>query len=160
MEPAIFQCLGMLSQALGPGVTREMHDALDLIFPWGLSDHLFRLLRVMAEHIPPLLRLIQCEYSRADYGLMSLAKLLDLLSNILTGQPFRPIGAPAPPGAALDVARDINLLQVSGAIHLQIKLTSQASVGGHSPETIALALRTLGVFDFAGTSCITTRSRI
>jgi FKBP12-rapamycin complex-associated protein len=55
---------------------------------------------------------------------------------ILTGQPFRPLGAPPLRGAAAHAARDLNL--------------HQTAAGGQSAETLALALKVLGTFDFSG----------
>nr|ODN92931.1 atypical/PIKK/FRAP protein kinase [Cryptococcus depauperatus CBS 7855] len=119
-EPPIFQCLAMIATAVGPMVTRQMHEILDLMFPWGLTESLCSTLRSFASHIPPLLKTIQ-------------ERLLDALSLVLTGQPYRPLGAPAPRG---NVQRDMNLLQTSA--------------GGQSPETLVLALKVLGEFDFSG----------
>ncbi|WVQ81658.1 hypothetical protein IAT38_003783 [Cryptococcus sp. DSM 104549] len=119
-EGPIFQCLAMLATSVGPMLTRQMHEVLDLMLPWGLSDALYHALEAFAAHIPPLLRTIQ-------------EKMLDLLSGILTGHPYRPLGAPAPRG---NVQRDLNLLQTSA--------------GGQPVETLALALKMLGNFDFSG----------
>lgn len=58
-EAPIFQCLAMLTTAVGPMLTRQMHDILDLMFPWGLSEALYHALEVISSHIPPLLRTIQ-----------------------------------------------------------------------------------------------------
>jgi FKBP12-rapamycin complex-associated protein len=63
--------------------------------------------------------------------------LLESLSIILTGHSFRPLGAPAPRGKPTDITRD-SIVQASG--------------GGYSPETIALALRVLGHFEFGAHS--------
>lgn len=60
-EAPIFQCLAMLTTAVGPMLSRQMHDILDLMFPWGLSDALYHALEVIASHIPPLHRTIQGE---------------------------------------------------------------------------------------------------
>ena len=121
----IFQCLAMVTTSVGPMLTRVMHEVLDLMFPWGLSDALYNALQVISRHIPPLLRTIQ-------------ERLLDTLSLTLTGQPFKPLGAPAIRGVTNGPTRDYNLLQ--------------ASTGGQPPETLALALKVLGSFDFSGTS--------
>ncbi|WVQ75374.1 hypothetical protein IAR50_004994 [Cryptococcus sp. DSM 104548] len=117
-EAPIFQCLAMCATSVGPMLTRQMHEVLDLMLPWGLSEPLCNVLDSFASHIPPLLRTIQ-------------ERLLDMLSMILTGQPYRPLGAPAPRGG-----RDVNLLQTSA--------------GGQSTDTIKLALHLLGAFDFSG----------
>ncbi|WOO83672.1 Serine/threonine-protein kinase tor2 [Vanrija pseudolonga] len=121
-EAPIFQSLAMLTTAVGPMLTRQMHEILDLMFPWGLSDALYHALEVISGHIPPLLRTIQ-------------DRLLETLSMILTGHSFRPLGAPAPRGKTVEITRD-SVLQASG--------------GGQAPETIVLALKILGNFDFSG----------
>ncbi len=53
----------MLTTSVGPMLTRQMHEVLDLMFPWGLSEALYHALEVIARHIPPLLRSIQGELS-------------------------------------------------------------------------------------------------
>lgn len=60
-EAPIFQCLAMLTSSVGPMLTRQMHEVLDLMFPWGLSEALFHALEVIGGHIPPLLKTIQGE---------------------------------------------------------------------------------------------------
>jgi FKBP12-rapamycin complex-associated protein len=72
----------MLAAAVGPNLTKLLHDQLDLMFTCGLSDPLRQALVAIARHIPPLLKTIQ-------------DRLLDLLSTILSGQPYKPLGAPA-----------------------------------------------------------------
>lgn len=60
-EKPIFQCIAMLASALGPSMTKYMHDVLDLMFQWGLTEQLRQALVVIARHIPPLLESIQGE---------------------------------------------------------------------------------------------------
>ncbi|KDQ61375.1 hypothetical protein JAAARDRAFT_66505 [Jaapia argillacea MUCL 33604] len=124
-EEPMFQCVGMLASAVGPNLTKLLHDQLDLMFACGLSEPLRQALVAIARHIPPLLKTIQ-------------DRLLDLLSITLSGQPYKPLGAPTslvrPDIAA--IAKDINATQTSG--------------GGKTPEQITLALTTLGSFDFSG----------
>ena len=67
---------------------------------------------------------------------MASERLLDTLSMVLIGTPFRPLGAPSARSLSSNLARDINLLQVSG--------------GGQSSDTLALALKVLGNFNFSG----------
>jgi FKBP12-rapamycin complex-associated protein len=58
-EKPIFQCIAMLASALGPNMTKYMHEVLDLMFQWGLTEQLRQALVVIARHIPPLLESIQ-----------------------------------------------------------------------------------------------------
>jgi serine/threonine-protein kinase mTOR len=58
-EEPIFQCMGMLAQAVGPNLTKLLHDQLDLMFACSLSESLRQALVAIARHIPPLLRTIQ-----------------------------------------------------------------------------------------------------
>ena len=121
-EEPIFQCVGMLASAVGPNLTKLLHDQLDLFFACGLSEPLRQALVAIARNIPPLLKTIQ-------------DRLLDLLSMILIGQSYRVIGAP-PALVRSDVTahpRDLS-----------------GTKTGKSPELITLALSTLGSFDFSG----------
>ncbi|TFY65865.1 hypothetical protein EVG20_g5221 [Dentipellis fragilis] len=124
-EEPMFQCVGMLASAVGPNLTKLLHDQLDLMFACGLSEPLRQALVAIARHIPPLLRTIQ-------------DRLLDLLSMILSGQPYKPLGAPPTLG------RD-NVSAVSRDL-----ATSTNGTSAKSPELITLALDTLGSFDFSG----------
>jgi FKBP12-rapamycin complex-associated protein len=58
-EEPIFQCVGMLASAVGPNLTKLLHDQLDLMFACGLSEPLRTALTAIARHIPPLLKTIQ-----------------------------------------------------------------------------------------------------
>ncbi|EJD07323.1 atypical/PIKK/FRAP protein kinase [Fomitiporia mediterranea MF3/22] len=122
-EEPMFQCIGMLASAVGPNLTKLLHDQLDLMFACGLSEPLRQVLVAIARHIPPLLRTIQ-------------DRLLDLISLTLSGQNYKPLGAPPtyqrPEMAAIkDIA-----VQQTGATK--------------APAEIRLALDTLGSFDFSG----------
>lgn len=121
-EKPIFQCVAMMATALGPKLSSLMHEVLDLMFQWGLTEPLRQALVVIARHIPPLLREIQ-------------DRLLDLLSLILINQPYRPLGAPPPRGAA--------------AVP-NPKIVQAVNASGHTPQTKSLALHTLTNFDFTG----------
>ena len=63
-------------------------------------------------------------------------RLLDLLSVILSGQPYKPLGVPATQGNIATLTRDISATQNLGT--------------GKNSELIKLALDTLGTFDFSG----------
>ena len=120
-EGPVFQCISMLSIAVGMALTKYMEALLDPIFACGLSEDLTQALVDMAHYIHPIKNQIQ-------------EKLLDLLSLVLSGRPFRPLGCPEnkiPPLPAF--AKDFNL-----------------SVAERKDSEIVLALETLGGFDFTG----------
>lgn len=83
-EKPIFQCIAMLASALGPSMTKFMHEVLDLMFQWGLTEQLRQALVVIARHIPPLLESIQGKLKRERL------RYSQLITNILgrpTAQP-------------------------------------------------------------------------
>lgn len=49
----------MLASAVGPNLTKLLHDQLDLMFACDLSEPLHQALVAIARHIPPLLKTIQ-----------------------------------------------------------------------------------------------------
>ncbi|KZT69244.1 phosphatidylinositol 3-kinase [Daedalea quercina L-15889] len=122
-EEPIFQCVGMLASAVGPNLTKLLHDQLDLMFNCGLSEPLRQALTAIATHIPPLLKTIQ-------------DRLLDLLSMLLSGQHYKPLGAPASILRTESGSKDV--ITIDGA---SVQKT---------PELITLALVTLRDFDFTG----------
>ncbi|KAI0924480.1 hypothetical protein AcW2_005356 [Taiwanofungus camphoratus] len=124
-EEPIFQCVGMLASAVGPNLTKLLHDQLDLMFACGLSEPLRQALTAIAANIPPLLKTIQ-------------DRLLDLLSLILNGEHYKPLGAPP------------LLLRGDAAASIKDFNTSEATGSQKSPELITLALVTLRDFDFSG----------
>jgi len=120
-EAPVFQCISMLSIAVGMALTKYMEALLDPMFACGLSQSLTQALVDMAHYIHPIKSQIQ-------------EKLLDLLSLVLSGRPFKPLGCPEnklPPIPAF--AKDFNL-----------------NMADHKDSEIVLALGTLGSFDFAG----------
>ena len=115
----MFQCVGMLAAAVGPNLTKLLHDQLDLMFACGLSEPLRQALMAIARHIPPLLKTIQgIVYLligvRPIFIYPPSARLLDLLSFILSGQPYKPLGAPPSlvRGDSSTISRDYNATQV------------------------------------------------
>ncbi|KAJ5666232.1 uncharacterized protein N7477_008680, partial [Penicillium maclennaniae] len=119
-EAPMFECISMLSLAVGQALSKYMEALLDPIFACGLSKSLTQALVDMAHYIPPIKSTIQ-------------EKLLDMLSIILCGTPFRPLGCPEnrlPPMPSF--AKDFAPQEL------------------HSDAEIALALHTLGSFDFSG----------
>lgn len=49
----------MLASAVGPNLTKLLHDQLDHMFAYGLSESLREALVAIARYIPPLLKTIQ-----------------------------------------------------------------------------------------------------
>ncbi|XP_006461830.1 hypothetical protein AGABI2DRAFT_151451 [Agaricus bisporus var. bisporus H97] len=131
-EEPLFQCMGMLAAAVGPNLTKLLHDQLDLMMSCGLSEPLKNALAIIAKHIPPLLQTIQ-------------DRLLDLLSQVLSGQPYKSLGAPTP------TVRQDNTGIMSN-VPPQVSASVRPKFASHdkSPELITLALTTLGSFDFNG----------
>lgn len=102
-----------------------MEALLDPMFSCGLSQSLTQALVDMAHYIHPIKPMIQ-------------EKLLDLLSLVLSGRPFKPLGCPDNKLPHIPAfAKDYNL-----------------QVTEHKEAEIALALSTLGSFDFAGMICL------
>jgi FKBP12-rapamycin complex-associated protein len=113
----MFQCVGMLATAVGPNLTKLLHDQLDLMFACGLSEPLHHSLIEIAKNIPPLLKTIQgnfpyipvcCDLTRSS------DRLLDMLSMILSDSPYKPLGAPPVlmQGNVSTISRDLNASQV------------------------------------------------
>lgn len=73
---------------------------------------------------------------RIDPNAPNTDRLLDLLSHMLSGQPYVPLGAPVP------LARKEAPVSQLAA--------SQATGIDKTPEQLTLALTTLGSFDFSG----------
>ena len=120
-DGSVFSCISMLAVAVGQTLTKYMEALMDPMFACGLSEALTQALVDMAHYVPPIKSQIQ-------------EKLLDLISLVLCGRPFKPLGCPEgrlPPMPAF--ARD---WQQNGITH--------------GDTEIALALQTLGSFDFKG----------
>lgn len=118
-EGPVFFCIGHMAMAVGASVERDVHDLLDMMFACGLSAPLVAALEQVVVAIPSLLPIVQ-------------ERLLHMLSFLLIGVPYRPLGAPAPrrgglPPPVLHVAPDAK-----------------------TTETLTIALQTLGSFDFSG----------
>ena len=124
-EAPIFQCISRISTAVGQTLSKYMEALLDPIFACGLSDALTQALVDMAHYIPPVQSTIQ-------------EKLLDLLSRTLCGQPFLSLGHPTQ-GKGLPPIYTKDVRDQRDPQHQE-----------HKDQEIALALHTLGSFDFSG----------
>ncbi|KNE54070.1 hypothetical protein AMAG_17615 [Allomyces macrogynus ATCC 38327] len=116
-EAPAYQCVSMLATAVGQALTKDLQDVLDLFFANGISQPLVQALGDISTNIPPLLPKLQ-------------ERLLNLVSLILSNQPFRPPGSPA-----------------------RTFVSAVTSMGGTSSEarqteSIVLALQTVGTFEF------------
>jgi len=117
----MFQCVGMLAAAVGPNLTKLLHDQLDLMFACGLSEPLHHSLIEIAKNIPPLLKTIQGKspYILVCFDLIrSIDRLLDMLSMILRDKPYKVLGAPSVHmrGGVSTISRDHNGSQVGCAL--------------------------------------------
>jgi len=79
----VFECISRLAVAVGQTLSKYMEALLDPIFACELTPKLTQALVDMAFYIPPVQATIQ-------------ERLLDMLSKVLCGEPFRPLGAPHP----------------------------------------------------------------
>ncbi|KAK3331873.1 phosphatidylinositol 3-kinase tor2 [Cercophora scortea] len=119
----VFDCISRLAVAVGQTLSKYMEALLDPIFACELTPKLTQALVDMAFYIPPVKSTIQ-------------ERLLDMLSKVLCGEPFRPLGAPHP-----------NTLASIPVIHKDPKDPLAHERG---KAEVKLALNTLGSFDFSG----------
>ena len=121
-EAPIFECLSMIAIAVGQTLSKYMEALLGPMFSCSISEALTQALVDMAHYIPQSKAIIQ-------------DRLLDLLSNILCGRPFVNLGSPY---------HSASLPQIFTRDHKDPHLIDQKEA------EIALALQTLGSFDFSG----------
>ncbi|KAI0408502.1 TOR kinase [Xylaria palmicola] len=119
----VFDCISRLAVAVGQTLSKYMEALLDPIFACELTPKLTQALVDMAFYIPPVKATIQ-------------ERLLDMLSKVLCGEPFKPLGAPVP-----------NTLS---AVPIIPKDAKDPQVYEHRKAEVKLALNTLGSFDFSG----------
>ena len=119
----VFDCISRLAVAVGQTLSKYMEALLDPIFACELTPKLTQALVDMAFYIPPVKATIQ-------------ERLLDMLSKVLCGEPFKPLGAPTP-----------NTLS---AVPIMPKDVKDPQVYEHRKAEVKLALNTLGSFDFSG----------
>ncbi|KAF3761262.1 hypothetical protein M406DRAFT_52619 [Cryphonectria parasitica EP155] len=119
----VFDCISRLAVAVGQTLSKYMEALLGPIFACELTPKLTQALVDMAFYILPVKATIQ-------------ERLLDMLSKVLCGQPFKPLGAPQP-----------NTLPSAPVIQKDPK---DPLAYEHRKAEIKLALNTLGSFDFSG----------
>lgn len=123
-EAPIFECISMLATAVGQALTKYMHDLLGLIFSCNLSVKLTQALVDLSHYLPPLLPTIQ-------------ERLLNMISMVLCGRPFKPLGSPA---------------TVQPSMTIAAKQSRDGMTAEERDAEITLALHTLGSFDFTSKS--------
>ncbi|KAJ2776642.1 phosphatidylinositol kinase- protein kinase tor1, partial [Coemansia interrupta] len=114
---AVLGAVATLAAALGPALTKHMGGIVDLMFATGLSQPLVDALHVLEREAAALQPAVH-------------ARLLDAVSVVLAGEPFRAAGGPAAEPATPAAA---------AAAHIAV-----------TPAVLVLALRTLAAFDFSG----------
>ena len=119
----VFDCISRLAVAVGQTLSKYMEALLDPIFACELTPKLTQALVDMAFYIPPVKSTIQ-------------ERLLDMLSKVLCGEPFKPLGAPTS-----------NSIAAAPAVP---KDSKDPHAFEHRQSEIKLALNTLGSFDFSG----------
>lgn len=119
----VFDCISRLAVAVGQTLSKYMEALLDPIFACELTPKLTQALVDMAFYIPPVKSDIQ-------------SRLLDMLSKVLCGEPFKPLGAPTPNSIS--------------AAPIVPKDSKDPLAYEHRQTEIKLALNTLGSFDFSG----------
>ena len=124
----VFECISRLAVAVGQTLSKYMEALLDPIFACELTPKLTQALVDMAFYIPPIKGTIQ-------------ERLLDMLSKVLCGEPFKPLGAPHP-----------NSLS---SIPIIPKDPKDPLAHERGKAEVKLALNTLGSFDFSGNWLLT-----
>eukprot|EP01132_Coremiostelium_polycephalum_P005602 gene5602-6970_t len=121
--PEVLTCISMLASAVGSAMIPHMQVILPQMFQAGLTQVLTDSLKELTIHLPALIPHIQ-------------QKLLMLLSHVLANKPFSEPGAPSP-------------YRKSAAPFQGVPLPTIGQNSDIDPAMIALALKTLGNFDFS-----------
>ncbi|KAI7830142.1 armadillo-type protein [Kickxella alabastrina] len=155
---AVLKTISTLATAMGPALTRYMRDILDLMFTTGLSQELCGSLKILV-----------CEVGQLRQAIHD--RLLDMVSIILAGVPFRPMqpcldslesrmGSVSLHYASSTVASGLSSASLgdrSGSLSGSSVFSSEqtslvVAAASNIPvttEVIVLALRTLSEFDFS-----------
>ncbi|EPZ33264.1 phosphatidylinositol kinase Tor2 [Rozella allomycis CSF55] len=115
VEDGVYVCIGCLAEALGQTMSRKIEEILDPLFLNGLSLPLFECLIKITKALP-------------NFNSVIKMKLLDLISLLLKGTFFSPVGAPKSNQIVVEPTQD--------------------------EETIILSMRILQTFNFEGLSLL------
>lgn len=124
LDPAVFMCITLLGHAVKSGITQDIDEILDSMLSTGLSASLTICLRELAEQVP------HCRKKISE-------GLLKMLYHIIMNKPYQSqSGTPKH--------------------NLSSQLASLTTTEYNQPDvqTIVLALKTLGTFNFEGHSLL------
>lgn len=124
----VFDCISRLAVAVGQTLTKYMEALLDPIFACEITPKLTQALVDIAFYVPAVRTTIQ-------------ERLLNMISLVLSGEPYKHLGAPATQQAVLSAPPTTAPTKETAK--------DQAAIEQHKSE-VKLALNTLGCFDFTG----------
>ncbi|CAK7232972.1 phosphatidylinositol kinase-related protein kinase tor1 [Sporothrix eucalyptigena] len=124
----VFDCISRLAVAVGQTLTKYMEALLDPIFACDMTPKLTQALVDIAFYVPAVRTTIQ-------------ERLLNMISLVLSGEPYKHLGAPSTQGASALLAPTTTTTKDAGK--------DSAAIEQHKAE-VKLALNTLGCFDFSG----------
>lgn len=125
----VFDCISRLAVAVGQTLTKYMEALLDPIFACDMTPKLTQALVDIAFYVPAVRSTIQ-------------ERLLNMISIVLCGEPFKQLGAPLVQGGSV-------LSSTTPTVATKDTPKDAAAIEQHKAE-VKLALNTLGCFDFSG----------
>ncbi|CAK7565397.1 MAG: phosphatidylinositol kinase-related protein kinase tor1 [Sporothrix epigloea] len=125
----VFDCISRLAVAVGQTLTKYMEALLDPIFACDMTPKLTQALVDIAFYVPAVRTTIQ-------------ERLLNMISLVLSGEPYKHLGAPTTHGAG-------SLSLPTTATTAKDTSKDTAAIEQRKAE-VKLALNTLGCFDFSG----------
>ena len=128
----VFDCISRLAVAVGQTLTKYMEALLDPIFACDMTPKLTQALVDIAFYVPAVRTTIQ-------------ERLLNMISLVLSGEPYKHLGAPTTQGGA----GTLSVPTTTAAAASKDAGKDTAAIEQRKAE-VKLALNTLGCFDFSG----------
>ncbi|CAK7224906.1 phosphatidylinositol kinase-related protein kinase tor1 [Sporothrix bragantina] len=125
----VFDCISRLAVAVGQTLTKYMEALLDPIFACDMTPKLTQALVDIAFYVPAVRTTIQ-------------ERLLNMISLVLSGEPYKHLGAPTTQGAGALSAPTTTATTKDGS--------KETAAAEQRKAEVKLALNTLGCFDFSG----------
>ncbi|ERT00909.1 Atypical/PIKK/FRAP protein kinase [Sporothrix schenckii ATCC 58251] len=125
----VFDCISRLAVAVGQTLTKYMEALLDPVFACDMTPKLTQALVDIAFYVPAVRTTIQ-------------ERLLNMISLVLSGEPYKHLGAPITQGTGVLSAPVTTAASKDAS-------KDAAAIEQHKTE-VKLALNTLGCFDFSG----------